>query len=172
MSNVPNDLLGHPYFVIGEVIHGDKRGASLGFPTANLRLDREQSAAPRRLCGRGPCRRLRFMAASPITAAGRPSTMARRCLKSSCSISPAISMARRIEVAFSQLHPRRRKIRLPRRIEDADQSRTKPRRAPFCANRPALSPPSHRHARSPAARANNSECPQPPSALPASRARP
>ncbi|MHB8886213.1 MAG: bifunctional riboflavin kinase/FAD synthetase [Methylovirgula sp.] len=32
-------LLGHPYFVIGEVIHGDKRGASIGFPTANLRLD-------------------------------------------------------------------------------------------------------------------------------------
>lgn len=32
-------LLGHPFFVIGEVIHGDKRGASLGFPTANLRLD-------------------------------------------------------------------------------------------------------------------------------------
>lgn len=33
------NLLGHPYFVIGEVIHGDKRGAGLGFPTANLRLD-------------------------------------------------------------------------------------------------------------------------------------
>ncbi|QXX73230.1 Riboflavin biosynthesis protein RibF [Methylovirgula sp. HY1] len=32
-------LLGHPYFVIGEVLHGEKRGASLGFPTANLRLD-------------------------------------------------------------------------------------------------------------------------------------
>ncbi|MGO9133732.1 MAG: bifunctional riboflavin kinase/FAD synthetase [Methylovirgula sp.] len=33
------ELLGHPYFVIGEVIHGDKRGATIGFPTANLRLD-------------------------------------------------------------------------------------------------------------------------------------
>lgn len=32
-------LLGHPYFVIGEVIHGEKRGRHLGFPTANLRLD-------------------------------------------------------------------------------------------------------------------------------------
>jgi riboflavin kinase/FMN adenylyltransferase len=31
-------LLGHPYFVIGEVIHGEKRGQRLGFPTANLRL--------------------------------------------------------------------------------------------------------------------------------------
>jgi riboflavin kinase / FMN adenylyltransferase len=31
-------LLGHPYFVIAKVIHGDKRGRDLGFPTANLRL--------------------------------------------------------------------------------------------------------------------------------------
>jgi riboflavin kinase / FMN adenylyltransferase len=32
------DLLGYPWFVSGEVIHGDKRGRQLGFPTANLRL--------------------------------------------------------------------------------------------------------------------------------------
>ncbi|HUI96503.1 MAG TPA: bifunctional riboflavin kinase/FAD synthetase [Xanthobacteraceae bacterium] len=32
-------LLGHPWFVTGEVVHGDKRGRTLGFPTANLRLD-------------------------------------------------------------------------------------------------------------------------------------
>ncbi|MGH6818479.1 MAG: bifunctional riboflavin kinase/FAD synthetase [Methylovirgula sp.] len=32
-------LLGHPYFVIGKVIHGEKRGKALGFPTANMRLD-------------------------------------------------------------------------------------------------------------------------------------
>jgi riboflavin kinase / FMN adenylyltransferase len=31
-------LLGHPYFVIAEVVHGAKRGRDLGFPTANLRL--------------------------------------------------------------------------------------------------------------------------------------
>ena len=31
-------LLGHPYFVIAEVIHGEKRGRDLGYPTANLRL--------------------------------------------------------------------------------------------------------------------------------------
>ncbi len=31
-------LLGHPYFVIGEVLRGDRRGKVLGFPTANLRL--------------------------------------------------------------------------------------------------------------------------------------
>jgi len=33
------ELLGFPWFVSGTVIHGDKRGRTLGFPTANLRLD-------------------------------------------------------------------------------------------------------------------------------------
>jgi len=33
------DLLGYPWFISGEVLHGDKRGRDLGFPTANLRLD-------------------------------------------------------------------------------------------------------------------------------------
>ncbi|MGB6348951.1 MAG: bifunctional riboflavin kinase/FAD synthetase [Pseudolabrys sp.] len=33
------ELLGMPWFVSGEVIHGDKRGRELDFPTANLRLD-------------------------------------------------------------------------------------------------------------------------------------
>jgi riboflavin kinase / FMN adenylyltransferase len=32
-------FLGFPWFVSDEVIHGDKRGRQLGFPTANLRLD-------------------------------------------------------------------------------------------------------------------------------------
>ena len=32
-------LLGFPWFVSGEVIHGDKRGREFGFPTANVRLD-------------------------------------------------------------------------------------------------------------------------------------
>jgi len=32
-------LLGFPWFVSGEVMHGDKRGRELGFPTANLKLD-------------------------------------------------------------------------------------------------------------------------------------
>ena len=34
-----NTLLGYPWFVSGKVIHGDKRGRELGFPTANMRLD-------------------------------------------------------------------------------------------------------------------------------------
>ena len=33
------ELLGAPWFVSGDVIHGEKRGRELGFPTANLRLD-------------------------------------------------------------------------------------------------------------------------------------
>jgi riboflavin kinase/FMN adenylyltransferase len=33
------ELLGHPWFVTAEVIHGDKRGRDLGFPTANMQLD-------------------------------------------------------------------------------------------------------------------------------------
>jgi riboflavin kinase/FMN adenylyltransferase len=33
------EFLGYPWFVSGPVIHGDKRGRELGFPTANLALD-------------------------------------------------------------------------------------------------------------------------------------
>src|SRR5215467_9721557 len=33
------DLLGYPWFVTGKVVHGDRRGRELGYPTANLRLD-------------------------------------------------------------------------------------------------------------------------------------
>ncbi len=33
------EFLGYPWFVSGTVIHGDKRGRELGFPTANLKLD-------------------------------------------------------------------------------------------------------------------------------------
>ncbi len=33
-------LLGHPYLFEGEVVHGDRRGRELGFPTANMVPDR------------------------------------------------------------------------------------------------------------------------------------
>jgi riboflavin kinase / FMN adenylyltransferase len=33
-----NDLLGYPWFITAQVVHGDKRGRTLGYPTANLRL--------------------------------------------------------------------------------------------------------------------------------------
>ena len=34
-------LLGHPYFIDGMVVHGDQRGRTIGFPTANLCSDNE-----------------------------------------------------------------------------------------------------------------------------------
>ncbi len=36
-----NQLLGRPFTVTGTVIHGDKRGREIGFPTANLRINSE-----------------------------------------------------------------------------------------------------------------------------------
>src|ERR1700722_14849316 len=33
-------MLGGPWFITAEVIHGEKRGRDLGYPTANIRLDR------------------------------------------------------------------------------------------------------------------------------------
>ncbi|WP_375458377.1 bifunctional riboflavin kinase/FAD synthetase [uncultured Enterovirga sp.] len=35
---VANRLLGYRWFVEGEVVHGEKRGRTLGYPTANVRL--------------------------------------------------------------------------------------------------------------------------------------
>jgi riboflavin kinase/FMN adenylyltransferase len=39
-------LLGRPYAVIGEVVHGDARGRELGFPTANLYFAHEVALPP------------------------------------------------------------------------------------------------------------------------------
>lgn len=36
-------LLGRPYRMCGRVVHGDKRGRTIGFPTANIRLHRKAS---------------------------------------------------------------------------------------------------------------------------------
>jgi riboflavin kinase/FMN adenylyltransferase len=36
-------LLGHPYRMTGRVVHGNKLGRTLGFPTANLRLGRNRA---------------------------------------------------------------------------------------------------------------------------------
>jgi riboflavin kinase / FMN adenylyltransferase len=36
-----NRLLGHRWFVLGEVVHGEKRGRDLGYPTANMQLPQE-----------------------------------------------------------------------------------------------------------------------------------
>ena len=33
------ELLGYPWFIVGKVVEGDRRGRDLGFPTANIALD-------------------------------------------------------------------------------------------------------------------------------------
>jgi riboflavin kinase/FMN adenylyltransferase len=47
-GNIPlaNELLGYPYFMEGTVIHGDKMGRQLGYPTANLQLPDERKLIP------------------------------------------------------------------------------------------------------------------------------
>lgn len=39
--NTAQKLLGHPYRMCGRVAHGDKRGRTLGFPTANIYVHRQ-----------------------------------------------------------------------------------------------------------------------------------
>ena len=87
-------LLGRHHFVLGQVVHGEKLGRTLGFPTANLQARPCGEARPRHLCRQGPDRDRASMAALPPMAAARLSTMARRCSKAFCSTSPAISTAR------------------------------------------------------------------------------
>jgi riboflavin kinase / FMN adenylyltransferase len=41
-----NELLGYPYFIQGKVIHGDKMGRQLGFPTANIELSDPRKLIP------------------------------------------------------------------------------------------------------------------------------
>ncbi|MFQ5570482.1 MAG: bifunctional riboflavin kinase/FAD synthetase [Rhodothermales bacterium] len=42
------DMLGHHYSLSGTVIHGDGRGHSIGFPTANIQVDHPRKLIPRR----------------------------------------------------------------------------------------------------------------------------
>ncbi|MBP8976523.1 MAG: bifunctional riboflavin kinase/FAD synthetase [Bacteroidetes bacterium] len=36
--DIANEMLGYPYYLTGKVIEGDKRGTTLGYPTANIEL--------------------------------------------------------------------------------------------------------------------------------------
>ena len=36
-------MLGRPYSVCGRVVHGDKRGRAIGFPTANIQMQRKNT---------------------------------------------------------------------------------------------------------------------------------
>jgi riboflavin kinase/FMN adenylyltransferase len=44
--DLANELLGYPYFLEGTVIHGDKMGRQLGFPTANIGLPDPRKLIP------------------------------------------------------------------------------------------------------------------------------
>jgi len=44
--NEANLFLNHPYILTGKVIHGDKLGSKLGFPTANLQISEKQKLIP------------------------------------------------------------------------------------------------------------------------------
>lgn len=43
---IANMLLGHPYSIYGKVVHGDRIGTQLGFPTANLSIDSRVKLIP------------------------------------------------------------------------------------------------------------------------------
>ena len=76
------------------MIHGDKRGRELGFPTANLRLDPACGLKHGIYAVRVGVGGARYDGVASF-GRGRCSTTARRCWKCSCSISPAISTGRR-----------------------------------------------------------------------------
>ena len=68
-------LLGRPYRISGRVIHGDKRGRTLGFPTANLRLPHPPAlsgifAVQVEGLGRGPMRGVASLGVRPTVVAG------------------------------------------------------------------------------------------------------
>lgn len=41
-----NQLLGHPFALLGTIEHGEKIGSQIGFPTANLRIDHQKKLIP------------------------------------------------------------------------------------------------------------------------------
>ncbi len=45
-TDTANKLLGYDFFFSGEVIHGDKLGRKLGYPTANLKVQDEEKIIP------------------------------------------------------------------------------------------------------------------------------
>ena len=69
--------LGYNWTVLGEVVHGDRRGREIGFPTANIIVDEGVEpfkASMRFLCAMRTRRAVRACSARDISASGRPST--------------------------------------------------------------------------------------------------
>ena len=87
-------LMGHSWSIEGSVSHGDKRGRTIGFPTANMELgDYLQPAfgvyAVRAEILSGPCR-AKFMTGWQIWVCARPWAAPRRGWKHICSTLTAI----------------------------------------------------------------------------------
>lgn len=45
--DLAQNFLGHPYRLTGTVVHGDKRGKMIGFPTANIKPDNHKKIIPK-----------------------------------------------------------------------------------------------------------------------------
>jgi riboflavin kinase / FMN adenylyltransferase len=90
------ELLGYPWFLSGTVIHGDKRGRELGFPTANLCAPPSAAAA---------------MTVWRASAAARCSMPAPCFWKFSCSTFPATSTAKPWMSPLSAFFATRRSLR-------------------------------------------------------------
>jgi len=45
-TSIAEKLLGYPFFFEGKVVHGDKIGRTLGYPTANLQVEDEEKLVP------------------------------------------------------------------------------------------------------------------------------
>ncbi len=97
--------LGHYWSVEARVERGDKRGRTIGVPTANMRLvDCLKPAfgvyAVRASVLEDDTGRRRVIGASPISASARCSRRQRRCSKSGCSISMATST---VQASFGRM---------------------------------------------------------------------
>jgi riboflavin kinase/FMN adenylyltransferase len=88
-----NHLLGRPYWLTGKIVHGDHRGRTIGYPTANV------EPPPRRLIPENGIYAARAVVGgrtydAMMSIGIRPTfNSPRRTIEVTCSISPAIFMA-------------------------------------------------------------------------------
>ena len=95
------ELLGHAWEIEGVVEQGDKRGRTIGFPTANVALGEHLRPRFGVYAVRALIDGTSGATASPTSAGGRPSASCRRISRSTCSISPATSTASRCASPWS-----------------------------------------------------------------------
>ena len=123
------ELLGYPWFVTAQVVHGDKRGRELGYPTANLRARPGCGLKHGIYAVRVGIGGTRYDGRGELRPPARRSTTARRCSRCTCSISPATSTAgarrgiHRLDPAGNEV--RRRSTRWSAQMDD-DCSRARP----------------------------------------------